>query len=101
MSASETPQTFMQALDPFLAAEESSETPLTDSVQSTITPDGAKWIHSSDCRTIERRLNACLRQLEYYRRFMPHLVGLSEEDYAKSQEAKNTDEAIANARKPL
>ena len=35
------------------------------------------------------------RHLEYYRKYMPYCLGMDEEVYAKLQEAKGVDEALA------
>ena len=43
-------------------------------------------------------LEDCQGRLEYYRKFMPFCLGMPEEEYADTQEAKNADRAISAAR---
>lgn len=38
-------------------------------------------------------------QLEYYRNFMPYCVGMTEIEYANTQEAKGADRILSNYRK--
>ena len=78
-----------------------SETPLTDS--KTGYPDcygkfsrhvWGNYVEASDCRAIERRLNACVDALED----LLEPPAFRHEVFAAEQKA---NEAIANARKPL
>ena len=70
-----------------------SETPLSDSSRA-VDYYGIEVVKLSDCRAIERRLNACVDALED----LLEPPAFRHEVFAAEQKA---NEAIANARKPL
>jgi len=50
-----------------------------------------EWIKYSDHKAENNKLRDAL---EYYRRFMPDILGMEEEEYVKTKEAQNADEAL-------